>query len=383
MLNQCNRDRSINIYRGSQIVGPPGESAIILRTGGSQTDITIATGAVSGDITQFGGGMYIESGVFGASPGGRNFSVTTNGAVVGNMYMQTAGTGTVDLTTNASVTGGIRLQATNSANSNAFTARLNQAVAGDVSLGNSGTGTTTVRTRSITGGILSVFGGGANNSLVVDGNIARGVSTSSSAGTLATVNFNGGGNNTATFNGAISGTFDASAAAFLYTINATGLAAGLGSTSSDGSAVLSVSGPITVTGISRPAPPRATEPHSSATVVPVDFNLHGTVSATSISDTASRATGISVGQGGLSTFRLTADGAIRPPPMPPAAPHRITVGALAFSVAQPEHVHRPCQWRRDRHIRRRGNRHLRDPRQRQLCYPVGRGRRRRSRQQGR
>lgn len=74
-------DRSVNINTvGSQIVAAPGGIAIILRTGGSQTDITIATGAVSGDITQFGGGMYIESGVFGASPGGRNFSVTTNGA---------------------------------------------------------------------------------------------------------------------------------------------------------------------------------------------------------------------------------------------------------------------------------------------------------------
>ena len=186
-----------------------------MRTGGSQTDITIATGAVSGDTTQLGGGMYIELGVFGASPGGRNFSVTTNGAVVGNMYMQTAGTGTVDLTTNASVTGGIQLEASNSANTNAFTARLNQDVTGDVALSNSGTGTTTVRTRNITGGILSVGGGGANSSLIVDGNIARGVSTSAFGGNLAVVNFTGGGNNTATFNGAISGTFDASAAASL------------------------------------------------------------------------------------------------------------------------------------------------------------------------
>ena len=307
------QDRSINVNTvGSQIVGPPGESAIILRTGGSQTDITIATGAVSGDTTQTGGGLYIELGVFGGSPGGRNFSVTTNGAVVGNMYLKTAGTGTVDLTTNASVTGGIQLHASNSANTNAFTARLNQDVTGDVSVSNFGTGTTTVQTRNITGGIFSAFGSGANSTLIVDGNIARGVSTSAFGGNLAVVNFTGGGNNTATFNGAISGTFDASAAASLFDINATGLAAVLGSTSSDGSAVLNAHGPITVTGISRPgAFANVTGAQFNSTrVAPVDVNLHDAVSATSISDTASTVAGISAGQGGLSTLRLTADGAI-------------------------------------------------------------------------
>jgi len=313
LQSNATQDRTVNVNTvGSQIVAAPGENAIILRTGGSQTDITIATGAVSGDTTQLGGGMYIEMGVFGGAPGGRNLSVTTNGAVVGNMYMQTAGTGTVDLTTNASVTGGIRLQASNSANSNAVTARLNQDVAGNVEMSNSGTGTTTVRTRGVTGGILSVGGGGANSSLIVDGNIARGVSTSTFGGILALANFTAGGNNTATFNGAISGTFDASAAASLSTIQATGLAAVLGSTSSDGSAVLNANGPITVTGISRPGAFAIVTgaQFTSNRVAPVDFNLHGAVSATSIGDTATNVAGISAAQGGLSTLRLTADGAI-------------------------------------------------------------------------
>ena len=306
------QDRTVNINTvGSQIVGPTGGNAILIRTGGSQTDITIATGAVSGDATQFGGAMFVEVGVNPSSPGGRNLSVTTNGAVVGQMYMQNAGTGTVDLTTNASVTGGIQLQASNSANTNAFTARLNQDVTGNVNLLNSGTGTTTVRTRNITSGTLSVGGAGANSSLIVDGNIARGVSTSPFGGNLAVVNFTGGGNNTATFNGALSATFDASAAAFPFNIVVTGLAAVLGSTSSDGSAVLNANGPITVTGISHPGTSvNVTGASLNSRAGPVDFNLHGAVSATSISDTASNVAGISASQSGLSTLRLTADGAV-------------------------------------------------------------------------
>jgi hypothetical protein len=179
-------------------------------------------------------------------------------------------------------------------------------------MSNSGTGTTTVRTRNITGGALVVGGGGANSSLVVDGNIARGVSTSAFGGNLAAVNFTGGGNNTATFNGAISGTYDASAAGSQFDISATGLAATLGSTSSDGSAVLNANGPITVKGISQPgASANVTGASFTSTRgAPVDFNLHGAVSATSISDTASRVAGISAAQSGLSTLRLIADGAI-------------------------------------------------------------------------
>ena len=42
--------------------------------------------------------------------------------------------------------------------------------------------------------------------------------------------------------------------------------------------------------------------------MPVDLNLHGAVSATSISDTASTVQGILATQGGDSTLRLTADG---------------------------------------------------------------------------
>ena len=42
----------------------------------------------------------------------------------------------------------------------------------------------------------------------------------------------------------------------------------------------------------------------------LDVNLHGAVTATSISDTASTVTGIAAGQSGLATLRLTADGAV-------------------------------------------------------------------------
>ena len=86
----------------------------------------------------------------------------------------------------------------------------------------------------------------------------------------------------------------------------------MGSTSSDGSAVLNANGPITVKGISQPgASANVTGASFTSTRgAPVDFNLHGAVSATSISDTASRVAGISAAQSGLSTLRLIADGAI-------------------------------------------------------------------------
>ena len=161
-------------------------------------------------------------------------------------------------------------------------------------------------------------------------------------------------------------------------IVATGLAAVLGSTSSDGSAALNANGPITVTGIAQPgASANVTgASFSSSRVVPVDFNLHGAVSATSISDTASNVAGISAAQSGLSTLRLTADGAVTATANAAGSTAIGIRGAAAQASlgAKPEHVHRPCQWRRDRHIRRRGNRHLRDPRQRHFCYPDWQGR---------
>ncbi|GKQ51256.1 hypothetical protein BRSPCE3_21110 [Bradyrhizobium sp. Ce-3] len=305
---------SVNINTvGSQITARGGIGIYVL-TGGSQSDVTIATGAVSGDTTQTGGGIYVRMGQ--NIQNARNLSVTTNGAVVGGMYLQTGGIGTVDLTTNASVTGGIVLQANNSANTNAFTVKLNQDVSGSVSLQNYGTGTTTVRTHGITGGTLSVStgAGGTNNSLVVDGNIAKGNGPDFVYyGALASVGFSGAGTNTATFNGNISGTFDTRT----FTSpsaggSVAGLSAGLGSTSSNGSAALNVNGSITVTGMT-PSGKVANVTGASlgaSGVVPVDFNLHGAVTATSISDTASNVVGISVGQYNLAAARLTVDGAV-------------------------------------------------------------------------
>jgi uncharacterized protein with beta-barrel porin domain len=74
---------------------------------------------------------------------------------------------------------------------------------------------------------------------------------------------------------------------------------------------LNANGPITVTGISGPgAFASVTGAQLNSRAGPVDFNLHGAVSATAISDTASNVAGISAAQSGLSTLRLTADGAI-------------------------------------------------------------------------
>jgi len=303
---------SVNINTvGSKIVAGQG---IYVLTDGSQSDVTIATGAVTGGTTQTGLGIYVRMGQ--STHNARNLSVTTNGAITGGISLQNGGTGTVDLTTNASVAGGISLQGNNSANTSAFTVKLNQDVSGDVSLQNSGSGTTTVQTHGITGGTLSVYGaGGVNNSVVVNGNIARGNGPDSFfSGALAFVGFSAaGGTNTATFNGDLSGTFDTRTSSF-HSPGGTvvGLSATLGSTSSDGSGTLNANGSITITGMSRSGDPANVNGASLAAsgVTPVDFNLHGAVTATSISDTASQVFGIRAVQNNLSTVRLTADGAV-------------------------------------------------------------------------
>ncbi|MCC8963891.1 autotransporter domain-containing protein [Bradyrhizobium sp. Pear76] len=304
---------SVNINTvGSRVVAAG--IGIYVLTDGSQSDVTIATGAVSGDATNSNSAIFVRMGQ--SLDTARNLSVTTNGAVVGGIYLQNGGVGTVDLTTNASVAGGINLEANNLANASAFTVKLNQDVSGNVSLQNTGSGTTTVRTHGITGGTLSVYAtGGVNNSLVVDGNIARGNGPDAYFfGALASVGFSAaGGSNTATFNGDLSGTFDTRTSTF-HTRggSVSGLYAGLGSTSSDGSAALNANGSITVTGMSRPgdAANVAGASLSASGVAPVDFNLHGAVAATSISDTASKVVGISAVQNNLGTMRLTADGAV-------------------------------------------------------------------------
>ncbi|WP_050629406.1 autotransporter outer membrane beta-barrel domain-containing protein [Bradyrhizobium viridifuturi] len=303
---------SVNINTvGSQIVAGLG---IYVLTDGSQSDVTIATGAVTGTAPMGASAIFARMGQ--SLHTARNLSVTTNGAIVGDIYLQNGGVGTVDLTTNASVSGNITLEGNNSANTSAFTVKLNQDVNGSVTLQNYGTGTTTVRTHSITGGTLSVSaGGGANNSLVVDGNIARGSGPDTAYyGALASVVFSAAsGTNTATFNGDISGTFDtrtSTSASAGGTV--VGLAARLGSSSSNGSATLNANGSITVTGMTRSGyVANVTGASLSASgVVPVDFNLHGAVTATSISDIASAVAGISMVQNNLGAVRLTADGAV-------------------------------------------------------------------------
>ncbi|MFB9266487.1 autotransporter domain-containing protein [Bradyrhizobium erythrophlei] len=307
-------DASVNINTvGSQVVTRGGLGIYVL-TDGSQSDVTIATGAVTGGTTLIGDGIFVRMGQ--STHNARNLSVTTNGAVAGGIYLQSGGTGTVDLTTNASVADGIIIDANNSANTSAFTAKLNQDVSGSVSLQNAGSGTTTVRTHGITGGTLSVYAAsGANNSLVVDGNIARGNGPDTSFyGALASVSFgSAGGTNTATINGNLSGTFDTRTST-LRSAGGTvfGLSAGLGSTSGNGSATLNANGSITVTGMSRSGYVANVTGASlgAGGLVPVDFNLRGAVTATSVSDIASKVIGISAVQSGLSTIRLTADGAV-------------------------------------------------------------------------
>jgi hypothetical protein len=124
---------------------------------GGQSDFTIRTGEVTAaDANQ--DAMYVLVG--NSRITGRNLSITTDGNVVGRISMSMMGTGTVDLTTNAGVTGNVRVEATNQASTGPFRVNLNQDVTGDVSLSNAGTGTTTVRTRNIAG-TFSAGGGGA------------------------------------------------------------------------------------------------------------------------------------------------------------------------------------------------------------------------------
>ncbi len=277
------------------------------------SDFTIRSGEISAaDANQYAVYALIRNSF---SPSGRNLSVTTEGNVLGYIYVSSQGTGTVDLTTQGSVTGAVNVEATNQTSNGAFTVNLNQLVTGDVSLANNGMGRATVHTGNIAG-TFSAASYGANSSVVVDGTITKGtVADRFVGGTLAGVYFPGGGTNTATFNGAISGTFDASSSSS-PTMNGrvNGLSATFGSATSNGSATLTANGPITVTGIARPGD-AANVTGVSASIITggaaaLDVNLHGAVKATSISDTASTVFGISASQSGLATLRLSADGAV-------------------------------------------------------------------------
>ena len=216
------------------------------------SDFTIRTGEISAaDANQYAVYALIRNSFSPSS--GRNLSVTTEGNVLGYIYMSSQGTGTVDLTTKGTVTGDVNVEATNQTSNGAFTVNLNQLVTGNVSLTDYGMGSATVHTGNIAG-TFAASSYGANSSVVVDGNITRGtVADRFVSGTLAGVYFPGGGTNTATFNGAISGTFDASSSTS-STMNgrASGLSATFGSTTSNGSGTLTANGPITVTGIARP-----------------------------------------------------------------------------------------------------------------------------------
>ena len=293
-----------------------GNGGVFVRTyGPNVSDVTIATG----EITAANPTDYAIYADIAANSGARarNLSVTTNGNVVGYINMQTEGTGAVELTTNAGVTGAIYVEASNQASTGAFAVNLNQDVGGNVRLYNAGTGAATVRTRNIAG-TFSAQSNGGNNSIVVDGAITMGTvveTFGSYGGALAGVYLAGGGSNTATFKGAISGTFDFSTSPRPPSGGTVvGLSAGLGSTSSDGSAALTANGPITVTGISIPGDSANVTgvlvSSNFNSIVPVDVNLHGAVSATSISDAASTVIGISATQSSGGTLRLTADGTV-------------------------------------------------------------------------
>ena len=177
----------------------------------------------------------------------------------------------------------------------------------------SGTGVLTVHAGNIAGS-FGAASGGANNSVVVDGSVNTGtVAASRYSGSVAGVSLTGGGTSNATFNGAISGTFDASAAGgAAETISVvTGLSATLGSSSGNGSASLDVNGPITVTGIARSVDAANVTGASLRAdfrgLVPVDFNLHGAVSATSIGGTAA-STVVGISRLAIRSLHAPADG---------------------------------------------------------------------------
>ena len=294
---------------------PDWNGGVFVRTyGPNVSDVTIATG----EITAANPTDYAIYADIAANSGARarNLSVTTNGNVVGYIYMQTEGTGTVDLTTNAGVTGDIYVEASNQASTGAFTVNLNQDVGGNVWLHNYGTGTATVRTRNIAG-TFAPQSTAANNSVVVDGTITMGTVVEPSSATAA-----------------LAGVYlhrrrdqhrDLQRRHFRHLRRLRLSASAIWTVLSSACRPVWEAHPATVRRRSTPTD-RSRLPVSPSrrrrecdgrvgisnfnSAVPVDVNLHGAVSATSISDTASTVIGISATQSGLGTLRLTADGTV-------------------------------------------------------------------------
>ena len=255
----------------------------------------------------------------------------------------------------------------------ALTVTLDRDVNGAVTVRNAGTGSTNVHTHGITGGRLEASGTGANNSLVVDGNVAMGTQIAF-GGSVALVNFTGPARKR-----------PPSTAPFPVT----SMPPSLGfSTSSTGSlpyweapqrTALRRSMPMGQSRLRALAAPAFLGIVTGAVSQQQwhclgHFNMHGAVSATSISDTISPVARHHRGANGLSS---PADRRRRHHGHRQCRrQHRIRNHAVAVlsapgpsSATSRIHVHRPRQWRRDRHVRRRGNRHLRDPRQRLLRGP--------------
>ncbi len=287
---------------GSQVISPA--FGIFAQTAGPQADISIHTGAVTTAPGQ--SAIFVRTAP--ATSGGRNFGVTTDGAIIGTIEIYNNGLGTTGLTARETVNGAIDIRATNTANTSAVTVTLDRDVNGGVTVRNAGTGSTNVHTHGITGGRLEASGTGANNSLVVDGNVAMGTQIAF-GGSVALVSLTGSGTQTATINGAISGNFDSSSlgfSTFKY-----GLTALLGSTSANGAATLNVTGPVTITGTAAPGSSEFVMGvvANSSGIASASFNI-GAVSATNNGAISPGATGVTTAMQTFGNHGLTANGAI-------------------------------------------------------------------------
>ncbi len=294
---------------GSILIDTTGSQVVSQATGifaqtGAQGDISIHTGAVTTVPGQHA--IFVRSAPF--TNGGRYFGVTTDGVITGAIGVFNDGLGTTGLTARETVNGAINIQATNTANTSAVTVTLDRDVNGAVTVRNGGTGSTNVHTHGVTGGRLEATGTGANNSLVVDGNVAMGTQIAF-GGSVALVSLTGSGTQTATINGAISGNFDSSSlgfSTFKY-----GLTALLGSTSANGAATLNVTGPVTITGTAAPGSSEFVTGvvANSTGIAPASFNI-GAVSATNNGAISPGSTGVTTAMQTFGNHGLTANGAI-------------------------------------------------------------------------
>jgi hypothetical protein len=297
---------SVNLNTvGSHIVATGTGIGIFIQTRGSQNDVNITTGAVSASTS--GAAILVRAG----SPvlGGGDLTFTSQGPVTGSVTLQNSGLGAVSAVVNGEMNTTLSAFTDNSANAAPVTLTVNQDIRGSVTAYSFGTGTVTVHTRGAA--VVGASSHGANNSLIVDGNVA----TSTVAGfggasdSAVGFNFNGSGNQTAAINGAVSANMTSSSPGNIF---ATGISAWLGSTSSGGIVGFTASGPVTSTGTSAPGSSvTVTGVQTASTgVAPASFNLGGAVSATANGDSSPNVIGVGARMLGLGDHTLNVDGSV-------------------------------------------------------------------------